>query len=95
MCVKIHLQKKQVMYKYTANPEVLRKYDNIEKRSKRPWDDHYFLALSIVGSASAYFACGDFWRHYRAMDFYSHAKRKTVPLNGVLVSVEWFTETVL
>ena len=83
------------MYKYTANPEVLRKYDNIEKRSKCPWDDHYFLALDIVGTTSAYFACGDFWRHYHAMEFYSPVKRKTVPLNGVLVSVEWFTETVL
>jgi hypothetical protein len=83
------------MFKYTAHPDVLRKYANIEKRAKRPWDDHYFLALSITGSASAYFACGDFWRHYNACEFYSPTKREKIPLNGVLVSVEWFTETVL
>lgn len=81
------------MFKYTANPEVLRKYDSIQQNAKRPWDDQYYLAVRIVKTAAAYFACGDFWRHYRATEFYSTERRKVVPLNGVLISVEWFTET--
>lgn len=81
------------MYKYTAHPEVLRKYASIQKNSKRPWDDHYFQAVGIVGTTAAYFACGDFWRHYKAYEFYSPVQRKEVPLNGVLISVDWFTET--
>lgn len=80
------------MFKYTAHPDVLRKYDSISKNSKRPWDDHYFQAVGMVGTAAAYFACGDFWRHYRNMEFYSPTRRKEIPLNGVLVSVDWFTE---
>lgn len=81
------------MFKYTAHPDVLHKYNSIDKNSKRPWDDHFFLAKGIAGSSAAYFACGDFWRHYKAMAFYSPEKVKQVPLNGVLISVDWFTET--
>ena len=81
------------MYKYTAHPDVLRKYESIERNSKRPWDDHFFQAVGIAGTAAAYFACGNFWRNYRNIEFYSSEKRKEIPLNGVLISVDWFTET--
>lgn len=83
------------MFKYTAHPDVLHKYNSISKNSKRPWDDHYFLAKSITKTASAYFACGDFWRHYMNCQFFSKTRRKEVPINGVLISVDWFTETVV
>lgn len=81
------------MFKYTADPAVLRKYNSIEKNSRRPWDDHFYYAVQIAGSAEAYFATGAFWRHYRNIEFYSPERRKTVPLNGVLIPVDWFTET--
>lgn len=81
------------MFKYTAHPDVLHKYNSISKNSKRPWDDHFFLAKSITGTSSAYFACGDFWRHYKNCQFFSKARVKEVPINGVLISVDWFTET--
>lgn len=80
------------MYKYTAHKSVLNKYASIKKNSKRPWDDHYFLASRICGTAGAYFACGNFWRNYFNICFYSKTKRNTVPVNGVLIPVEWFTE---
>jgi hypothetical protein len=83
------------MFKYTAHPDVLRKYASIEKNSKRPWDDHFFYAVHITGSSSAYFTCGNFWRHYRACEFYSKERIKYVPINGVLISVDWFTEEKL
>jgi hypothetical protein len=81
------------MFKYTARPDVLHKYNSIEKNSNRPWDDHFYYAVHITGSTSAYFACGDFWRHYQNIQFYSKERLKAVPLNGVLISVDWFTET--
>lgn len=81
------------MIKYTAHPDVMHKYNSINKNSKRPWDDHYFLAKSIAGSSAAYFTIGDFWRHYENLEFYSLERRKEVPLNGVLISADWFTET--
>ena len=81
------------MFKYTAHPDVLRKYDSISKNSKRPWDDHFFLAKSITKTSEAYFACGDFWRNYKNCQFFSKTKVKQVPVNGVLISVDWFTES--
>lgn len=81
------------MFKYTAHPEILRKYTSIGKNASRPWDDHYHFAVSILGNPSAFFACGDFWRHYKAMEFYSQERRKEVPLNGVLIPVQFFQET--
>lgn len=81
------------MYKYTANKDVLKKCVSIEKNSKRPWDDLFFFALDICGGARAYFACGNFWNNYNNTCFYSPKKRETVPVNGVLIPVEWFTET--
>lgn len=81
------------MFKYTAHPDVLHKYDIITKNSKRPWDDHFYYAVSITKTAAAYFACGNFWRHYRNCEFYSPVRRKEIPINGVLISVDWFTET--
>ena len=83
------------MIKYTAHPGVIRKYESIRKNSKRYWDDHFLFAVSICGSNQAYFACGDFWKHYKGLEFYSETKRKQVPVNGVLISVDYFTETVL
>ena len=55
------------MIKYTAHPEVLRKFDSIAKNAQRPWDDHYIFAVSICGSKQAYFECGDFWKHYKVL----------------------------
>jgi hypothetical protein len=81
------------VFKYTAHPDVLKKYASIKKNSKRPWDDHFFFAKHITWSAAAYFSCGDFWRHYFACKFYSVNRRTHVPINGVLIPVEWFTET--
>ena len=83
------------MFKYTAHPEVLRRLRNIDRRSKKSWDDRYMLALSITKTARAYFACGDFWRHYQACDFYSVARRTEVPVNGVLLPVEFFVESTV
>ena len=83
------------MFKYTAHPDVLRKYASIEKNSKRPWDDHFFLATSITKTAEAYFACGNFWRNYKNCQFFSKTRVKQVPLNGVLISAEWFNETMV
>jgi hypothetical protein len=81
------------MFKYTADPEVLRKYDSISRNAKRPWDDHFFLARSITKTADAYFACGNFWRNYKNCQFFSKTRVKEVPVNGVMISVDWFTET--
>jgi|688.fasta_scaffold2826387_1 hypothetical protein len=81
------------MIKYTAHPEVIRKYESIRRNSKKPWDDHFQYATEICGSSRAYFACGDFWKHYFALDFFATVKRKEVPVNGVLISVDYFTET--
>jgi len=83
------------MIKYTAHPEVLQKFDSIQRNAKKPWDDHYIFAVSICGSKQAYFECGDFWKHYRDIEFFSVEKRKQVPVNGIMVSVDYFTETVL
>lgn len=85
--------KGKYMYKYTPCQEVLRKYASISQNAKRPWDDHYFLAKSIAGSAEAYFSSGDFWANYTGTCFYSHIKRKQVPVNGVLVNACWFQES--
>ena len=82
------------MIKYTAHPEVLRKFDSIAKNAKRPWDDHYIFAVSICGSKQAYFECGDFWKHYNGIEFFSVEKRKEVPVNGIMIPVDYFTETV-
>lgn len=81
------------MYKYTACPDVLRKYASISKNAKRPWDEHYLLGTCIAGSAAAYFACGDFWRNYTGTCFYSNTRLKQVPVNGVLTDACWFLET--
>jgi len=81
------------MFKYTAHPDVLHKYSSIKKNSKRYWDDHFFYAVHITGSSSSYFACGDFWRHYKAVSFYSKKRLKAVPINGVLIDAQWFQET--
>lgn len=80
------------MYLYTADPEVLRKYDEICANSRRPWDAVYYLALSICGTPSAFFGTGDFWRHYRACAYYSRERVKAVPINGILIPVDWFAE---
>lgn len=81
------------MYKYTAHPEILRKFNSIEKNSKKPWDDRFFLAIEITGSSQNYFACGGFWKNYKAYEFYSIMRRAQVPLNGVLIPEKWFTIT--
>jgi len=81
------------MFKYTAHPDVIHKYASIQRNAKHPWDDTFRLALQICGSSDAYFQCGRFWRHYRAMEFYSQTRRTEIPLNGVLISADWFTET--
>ena len=83
------------MNKYTADPEILRKFDSIQRNAKKPWDDNYLFAVRICGSHQAYFACGDFWKHYRALEFFSVEKCKEVPVNGVLIPVDYFIETVL
>jgi hypothetical protein len=83
------------MIKYTAHPEVLRKYESVRNNSRQYWDDHFLFAVAICGSERAYFGCGDFWKHYTGLEFYSETKRKQVPVNGVLISVDYFTETVL
>lgn len=81
------------MYKYTAHPDVLHKYVSIKQNSKRAWDDHFYYAVHITGSTDTYFACGNFWRHYQGIQFYSKNRVKAVPINGVLISAEWFVET--
>ena len=81
--------------KYTAHPEVIRKFDSIQRNAKRPWDDHFQFAVSLCGSNQAYFACGDFWKHYKGVEFFSTTKRTEVPVNGVLISAEYFTETLV
>lgn len=83
------------MFKYTAHPNILHKYDSINRNSKKPWDDHFWLAISITGSTSDYFQCGHFWKHYSNIEFYSITQRKEIPLNGVLISVDYFIETKL
>ena len=83
------------MIKYTAHPEVIRKYESIRQNSKKPWDDEFQYATEICGSSKAYFACGDFWKHYFALDFFATVKRKEVPVNGVLISVDFFQETMV
>jgi len=80
------------MIKYTAHPEVIRKYDSILRNSKKPWNDQFTYATEICGSSKAYFACGDFWKHYLTMEFYSPVERKEVPVNGVLISVDYFAQ---
>ena len=81
------------MYKYTAHPDVLRKYRRATCRAERPWDAEFFLALEITGTPAAYFACGGFWKKYHALEFYSKERRTHVPLNGVLLDAKWFLET--
>lgn len=81
------------MFKYVASKEVLKKYDSILKNSKHPYDAHYFLAISIVGTSAAYFQCGNFWKNYKSIVVYSPKKLTKVPLNGILISTEWFEET--
>ncbi len=81
------------MFKYTANPEVLRKLKSIRKNSKRLWDDEFHFAVHITGSPDAYFRSDGFWKHYIPVVFYSPTRRKTVPINGVLINAAWFTET--
>ena len=83
------------MNKYTADPEILRKFNSIQRNAKKPWDDHYLFAVSICGSSQAYFECGDFWKHYKGLEFFSVEKCKEVPVNGIMVSVDYFTESVL
>lgn len=81
------------MFKYTARQDVLDQYERLQKGTRRPWDSVFYYAVGIVGTTAAYFACGDFWRHYRACEFYSKERRREIPINGVMVSVDWFTET--
>ena len=83
------------MFKYTADPAILHKYDSIQRNAKRPWDDHFYLAVRICGSYDAYFVCGGFWKHYEGLEFYSNTKRSHVPVNGVLIPVKYFTEAVV
>lgn len=83
------------MFKYTACPNVLTVRDRLIKNSKRPWDAEYFYALEITGSPSAYFLCGNFWRNYENLEFYSKNKLKEVPVNGVLIPVNWFHESIV
>jgi len=83
------------MIKYSAHPEVIRKYESIRRNSKKPWDDHFLFAVEICGSNRAYFECGDFWKHYFALDFLATVKRKEVPVNGILISVDYFKETIV
>lgn len=83
------------MIKYSAHPEVIRKYESIRRNSKRPWDDHFLFAVEICGSNRAHFECGDFWKNYFALDFFATVKRKEVPVNGVLISVDYFKETMV
>lgn len=79
------------MYKYTADSSVIHKF-NCLKKKPRGYDKVFDFALSVVGDSSAYFACGDFWRHYEHCAFYSNTRRKHIPINGVLVHVDWFVE---
>ena len=81
------------MFNYTPHPDILRKYDSIRRNAKRPWDDHFELACSITGSYTAYFQCGDFWKHYKGVNYYSVTKLKEVPVNGTLISSYYFIET--
>lgn len=81
------------MFKYTASPEVLRKFKSIRKNSKKPWNDEFHFAVYIIGSSDAYFRSGGFWKNYLPLVFYSPTRRKTVPVNGILINVEWFVET--
>lgn len=81
------------MFKYTPHPEVIRKYDSIRKNSKQPCNDQFILGCSIVGSTSGYFECGDFWKHYKGLQFYSTTQLREVPVNGVLISYKHFIET--
>ena len=83
------------MIKYTAHPEVLRKLDSIQRNAKRPWDDRYIFAVRICGSKQAYFECGDFWKHYKGLEFFSVERLKEVPVNGVLIPVEYFGATAV
>ena len=83
------------MIKYSAHPDVIRKYESIRRNSKQYWDDHFLLAVEICGSSRDYFACGDFWKNYFALDFFATVKRKEVPVNGVLISVDYFKETIV
>lgn len=80
------------MYKYIAQKELIKKYHSITKNSKKPWDDHFFLALEICKTASVYFQVGDFWKHYKSIQFYSVKPLRQVPLNGTLIDVKWFSE---
>ena len=82
------------MIKYTAHPEILCQFDSIQRSAKRPWDDQYIFAVRICGSKQAYFECGDFWKHYNGIEFFSVEKRKEVPVNGIMIPVDYFTETV-
>ena len=83
------------MIKYSAHPDVIRKYESIQHNAKRPCNDVFQYAVEICGSNQAYFACGDFWKHYTTMEFFSADKRKEVPVNGVLISVDYFQETIV
>lgn len=83
------------MIKYTADPDVKREYNRIVKRSPRPWDDHYHLAVRICGTPEAYFACGHFWRHYLNIEFFSSNVRREVPVNGVLIPAHFFIATIV
>lgn len=82
------------MFKYTAHPDVLHRYEVISRNSVRPWDDHYHFAEHIVGGSAAYFSCGDFWRHYKAIEFYSQDRLVNVPINGILIPAKWFKEEI-
>jgi hypothetical protein len=81
------------MLHYTPCPDVIRKYDSIQRNSTYPGDDHYHFAVSICGSARLYFECGDFWKHYKNVSFFSPTSRVTVPINGVQINSMFFTET--
>ena len=80
------------MFKYTPHPDILRKYDNIQNNGKRPAHEHCRLAMGIC-SIQVYFQVGDFWKHYKGVNHYSETKLKMVPVNGALISSEYFMET--
>jgi hypothetical protein len=81
------------MFKYTAHPDVLRKYRNIVHRSPPIVGAAYRYACEITRSPQAYLDCGDFWRHYININLYSSTKLSRVPVNGVLIDAHWFLES--
>lgn len=83
------------MFKYTARKEILRDYFKWESDYVRYSGLSYSYGCTLAGSKSAFFAVGDFWKHYVGFEFYSLTRRKELPLNGVLVPAGIFEVSVV